>query len=491
MAVHTWTVDEVCESVFAALESIFPDEFWVRGEIQGLRKAPAGHLYFDLVEPGAKGRGQDAKLGVVAFRGPLRGIEAVLRKVGNLELTDGMEVRIRGKVDFYPPQGRVQFIMSAIDPRHTLGQLSADRDQLMRAFHAEDLINRNGRLPVPRVPLRVGLVTSDDSAAYNDFVEELAQSPFAFQVLFADARVQGVDAEPTLVRAIEALQAHAVDVIAIVRGGGAKGDLLAFDRESVARAVATSSVPVFVGVGHEIDRAVVDEVAHSSLKTPTACAAALVDRVTEFVDRMNTIAAATRHHAGRLIATRSQRLDADASRLHRATNSAMNMNSRTLMTHKVALSTRAATMLNAAKLSVDRNAGRAVAATGLRVGQSDVALNAIAARLPVVSKRAFDIATTKLSAADTLVRAVHPHRTLARGYSITRAADGAVVRSAHQVVTPEQLRTEVVDGIITSTVLESASKSEDPNEPATAAGTPDPGAPEPTPPLTRAAEERD
>ena len=131
MAVHTWTVDELCSAVGDALRAIFPDELWIRGEISGLRRSPAGHLYFDLIEPGATGRGADTRISVVAFRGPLRGIEAVLRKVGNLALEDGIEVRIRGRVDYYPPQGRVQFMMNAIDPRYTLGQLAADRDEVL------------------------------------------------------------------------------------------------------------------------------------------------------------------------------------------------------------------------------------------------------------------------------------------------------------------------------------------------------------------------
>ena len=158
MTVQTWTVTDVCEGVSTALARTFPDEFWVHGEIQSLSRSSAGHRYIDLVEPGEAGHKKDVRLSVVAFKGQLRGIEAVLRKVGNLELTEGIEVRIRGHVEFYPPQGRVQFIMNAIDPRYTLGQLSADRDRVMRALAADGLIEKNGSLPLPLVPLRIGLV---------------------------------------------------------------------------------------------------------------------------------------------------------------------------------------------------------------------------------------------------------------------------------------------------------------------------------------------
>jgi exodeoxyribonuclease VII large subunit len=188
MTARTWNVDELCAAVADAFSVLFPDELWIRGEIRGPRRSPAGHLYFDLVEAEAKGRGADSKLSIVAFKGQLRGIEAVLAKVGNLELEDGIEVKIRGKLNYYPPQGRVQFLMNAIDPRYTLGQLAAERDRALKALAEEGLLDRNRSLELPIVPLAVGLVTSHDSAAYNDAVKELENSGFSFRILHADAR---------------------------------------------------------------------------------------------------------------------------------------------------------------------------------------------------------------------------------------------------------------------------------------------------------------
>lgn len=431
MAVPTWTVEDVCAGVRTAIEQTFPDEFWVRGELQGLRRSPAGHLYFDLIEPGASGRGDDARLGVVAFRGPLRGIEAVLRKVGGLALADGLEVRIRGSVDFYPPQGRVQFLMTAIDPRHTLGQLSAERDRILRALADEGLLDRNRGLPLPAVPLRIGLVTSHDSAAYNDFVHELEQTPYAFEVTFVDARVQGVEAEQSLLAALDVLARRELDVVAMVRGGGAKGDLLAFDRESVARAVATFAVPVFVGIGHEIDRAVVDEVAHTTLKTPTACAAAIVERTAGFARRLEQLAVATAQHGRRAIAERRRRLDSDAARLMRATTAKLALDEVVLAGHRRAL---------------EHGATRVVATADLRV-------DTVQRRVPATARRALADHQHAIGRAESLVRAVHPHRTLARGYSITRS-QGRLVRTLDDADDGAALVTELIDGSLHSTVTD-------------------------------------
>jgi len=434
-----------------ALRAVFPDELWIRGEISGLRRSPAGHLYFNLIEPGATGQGADTRISVVAFRGPLRGIEAVLRKVGNLALEDGIEVRIRGRVDYYAPQGRVQFMMNAIDPRYTLGQLAADRDEVLRVLAAEGLISANGQRPLALVPLRIGLVTSDDSAAYNDFVDELSTSPYPFEIVLADARVQGTDAEASLVAAITTLHRRSLDVIAVVRGGGARTDLVAFDREAVARAVATSPVPVFVGIGHEIDRSVVDEVCHSSLKTPTACAVALIERVRTFDDRLAHLSTSIATHASHRMVRAEERLERDARQLARTTTAALRLHANQLdtATRRAESGARRATQAAALRLT---SAQAALGRTRADLDRASRHLVAAAARLATTSTRTLDHAERRVMAASQLSSALHPDRILARGFSVTRDATGDLVRGAPEVGT--RLMTRTVGATFESTVTD-------------------------------------
>ncbi len=452
MAVQTWTVDELCAGVGLALADAFPDQLWVRGEIQGLHRSPAGHLYFDLIEPGARGRGNDAKLGTVAFRGPLRGIEAVLRKVGGLKMEDGIEVRIRGTVDYYPPQGRVQFMMNAIDPRHTLGQLAADKDAVMRALDSEGLVEANTKCSLSLVPLRIGLVTSEGSAAHHDFIGELTNSGFAFDVIMADTRVQGVGADALIANAIRAVASRDIDVVAVVRGGGAKSDLIAFDQMAVARAIVESRVPVFVGVGHEIDRSVADEVAHTSVKTPTACAGALIERVKHFLKRLDTGAnvVAQRTRAG--LTTADHRLNQHAARIGRAAGHTLTLAAHDQQTKHHRLSTATRSKLASAHDLLQRH--RATAATTAtfqlreatrRIDQQSVSLRRGALR-PAV------LASTRLDSTDRVIRAIHPRRTLELGYSITRTTDGKAVKSTSKLAVGASITTEVADGIVDSTV---------------------------------------
>jgi len=453
VAVPTWTVAELCAAVGGVIEDAFADELWVRGRIAGMRRSRPGHLYFDLTEPsdGDQAPWDAPKLAVVAFRGRLRGIEAVLAKVGNLDLSDGLDVRIRGRVEYYPPQGRVQLTMNAIDPRHTLGQLAADHERVLRALAADGLLDRNAALALPDLPLRVGLVTSDGSAAFADFCHELASTPFGFSVLLADARVQGTDAETSLVSAVTTLDGLDVDVICVVRGGGARTDLLAFDSEAVARAVATCGVPVLVGIGHEVDRSVVDVVAHTSLKTPTACAAALVARVRGAVDHLDAVGRRTAVAAHRRLATAGTRVDGDTRRVAATSRrqlagagSAVHVASRRLP----ALARRG---IGHHERRVDAGAGRAVSAARLHLAAAERARRAGTASLSRVAPAALRRATERVDRAGAVASLVDPSQVLARGYSITRDARGVLVRSAAMVATGDRLVTRLGDGLLHST----------------------------------------
>ena len=195
---------------------------------------------------------------------------------GGVRMADGTEVRIRGRVTWYDRGGRLQLQMSDIDPAFTLGRLAADRDRLLRTLDGEGLLARQAALPRPLLPLRLGLVTSHGSAAEHDVLDELRRSGIGFSVVTADVRVQGAHAPRSVAWGLRAVAARGVDVVLLVRGGGATTDLAAFDGEVIARAVATLDVPVLTGIGHEIDRSVADEVAHATYKTPTACAQAVV-----------------------------------------------------------------------------------------------------------------------------------------------------------------------------------------------------------------------
>ena len=236
----TLSVSEVLTRAQVVVERAFGEEVWIEGEIQNLpdNRSPDTHLYFDIVESREDGR-VAGRLPVVLFAQNRRGVNALLRRSGGkLRMADGLNVRIRGSVTAYERTGQVQLRMTAIDPNHTVGLLAAERDRVMEALAKEGLLAANGRRPLVGPPLRVTVLTSRGSAAAEDFLHELGASGLGFEVTLVDVRVQGRDAEPTIVAALAAVEPGACDVVALVRGGGARTDLAAFDAEGIARAIA-------------------------------------------------------------------------------------------------------------------------------------------------------------------------------------------------------------------------------------------------------------
>jgi exodeoxyribonuclease VII large subunit len=404
----TLTVRDLADALAGAVAAAFPDEVWVRGELSGLKRSAAGHVYFDLVDPGGLGDPARAHLPVALFSGNKRTVNRQLTQAGmGQRLTDGLEVRIRGRVELHAARGRVQLVMSAIDPDYTLGRLAADREHLLKALAAEGLLGRNPSRPLALAPRHIGLVTSAGSAACTDFLHELEASGVAWRVRLIDTRVQGDEAQVQIVAGLRTAVRAGVEAIALVRGGGARTDLIAFDGEQVARAVALCPVPVFTGIGHEVDRSVADEVAHTATKTPTACAAELVARVRVFLDRTDVLARELDRCAERTLDRQRHRLDAAA--VATARHGARNLD-------------RCTTDLARAQADLLQGAPRVLAA-----------------------------ATRRLDSAAVQTRALDPARALARGWSITRDGSGRVVRSAHQVPAGGPLVTQLADGFVHST----------------------------------------
>jgi exodeoxyribonuclease VII large subunit len=403
---RTWRVGELSARITRALASAFPAEVWVQGEVDGLRPPNrGGHQYFSLTERNNR-RGPVSTLSVTLLNNDRMRIERALQEWPDFKLRDGLEIRVRARVEMM--FGRLSLKVSALDPQHTLGRMAADRERIRAALKAEGLLDAQKAMPLPLVPLHLGLITSDGSAACEDVLSELRSSGIGFHVSIADAQVQGNNADLSVLRALHRLRGMAPDVVLLVRGGGARTDLATFDSEKLARALATYPVPVLAGIGHEIDTSIVDDVAFAAFKTPTATAAFVVDRVRAALVRAESAWASIGRVAVDDLALAEERLSQRAGRL-------------------VALAT------SAAGRAEERLDSRATRVRGLA-----------RARLREAGSR-MDVLAARTDAAD-------PTRLLARGWSLTRTDDGRLVRSTTDVVAGTRLVTTLADGEVRSTV---------------------------------------
>ena len=422
----TFTVGELAEAINEQLQRGFRGGIWVRGEISDLSNRGA-HTYFSLIEAGDKGK---AVLNVQLFAPTKQRLAPLLRKF-RLELRNGMNVRINGDLDFWAQGGRLGFKMANLDPKFTIGDIAQSRDEVMRRLTAEGLLDTNRRVRVSPVPLRVGVVASVGTAAWHDFRDELERSGIGFQLSVADVRVQGDMAENMVTAAIARFALRRdLDAIVVIRGGGARNELAVFDSEKIARTIAACPVPVLTGLGHEIDRSVADEVAHTALKTPTACAGALIERIQRYIGETEQAFASIVQRSEVALSDATNDLSETAHRIARRTHAAVERSDERLNMRVDRLARSGPATLTRSTERLDRASARLLERPTDLLARSTQRLDVFAAR----------------------VGALDPTVQLARGWTITHNAAGGLVRSTADLGVDDVLTTTLADGTVTSIV---------------------------------------
>jgi len=408
---HIHEVGEFYQLLTAQLESAYGkrNPQWVRGEIAKVYEK--GHIYVDLVDAGSSA--SDTKrpmLGTHCWQGPWAPLKRKLAEEG-IVLKAGMVVNFFGYVDVYAPQGKIGFTFTQIDVEGLLGDAAKRRAELIAKLRAEGLDQTNKQKPVPAVPLRVGLVASAGTEGFSDFTGQLLRSGYGFYISHVQTAVQGEAAPEQIVSALQQLDNGDIDIICVVRGGGSKGDLACFDDERVARAIATSSTPVFTGIGHTGDEAIADIVAHTHAITPTKLGETVVD-IVELWHQRNVVAPA-----------RSLLIGA-TDLLDEAT---------------VYLAERRRTMVFAVR---DRLRGEQRHLASIRRG------------LLLQARHVTAGASQQLASTKQLLSAYDPKKRLAQGWSVVTNAQGQVVKNLGDVRVGEGIQILLSDGTVESTVNE-------------------------------------
>jgi exodeoxyribonuclease VII large subunit len=247
---------------------------WVAGEVANWKRSSRGHCYFSL-------RDSEAQVRCVLFSADARRLPA--------EPAEGMSVRALGTVTLYEARGEYQLVVRELEASDAGGLWRVAFERLRARLEAEGLLDPARKRPLPRSPRRVGVVTSPVGAAIHDILRVIEQRAPWTTVVLSPARVQGEGAEHEIARALENLVAHGrVDVVIVGRGGGSVEDLWSFNREEVARAIASCPVPVVSAVGHEMDVTIADLVADRRAATPSAAAEQVVPDRVELLRHLRT-----------------------------------------------------------------------------------------------------------------------------------------------------------------------------------------------------------
>jgi len=301
------TLGGLLTQVRAALTHRFADSYWVVAEVAEMTRPrqAGGHCYLTLTEPaGTEGLGFTAQARATLWGSRYAQLAPAFAEATGQELRPGLRLLLRVKVTFHEQYGFSLDVL-ALDPSYTVGELARQRLATLRKLQEKDLLERQQALALPLGPQRLAIISSPTAAGFQDFVRQLEEAPYDFALTLFPALMQGDGAPASIRGALDQVRARRgqFEVVVLIRGGGAKTDLLAFDEYGLAAAVASFPLPVLTGIGHERDEAVVDLVAHRALKTPTAVAAFLVDRLARLesllFNLMERVADRSRQHLAR------------------------------------------------------------------------------------------------------------------------------------------------------------------------------------------------
>lgn len=279
---EAYSLFEVNQYIRRVIALNFEEAIWVECEINQISQT-RGNTYLELIEKNPENDDIIAKSSATLWFRQLSFIKKKLGKIAEEVLSPGIKVKLKCTVEYSERYGLSLNILD-IDPAYTFGQFELNRQQIIERLQKEDRIEKNSLLDLPIVLKKIAVISSSTAAGFKDFSQHLYDNPYGygFQIDLFQAAMQGQNTEREVLMAFDSIDMEYYDIICIIRGGGSKLDLSAFDNYAIASRISESPIPVFTGIGHEIDQSICDIVAHSSLKTPTAVAAFLVDHNSGF-----------------------------------------------------------------------------------------------------------------------------------------------------------------------------------------------------------------
>jgi exodeoxyribonuclease VII large subunit len=436
------------------LVAAFPYPAWLRGEISGKPRMHArGHVYFQVVERSPLDGSVLASIDCALFAGSRAAVTRDFARAGRVfDLGEGENVRILGRVDLWPPSGRFQFIVESIDPAFQGGDQTLLLKRLVDDLRAKGALDRNAKLAMPALPLRVGLVTASGSAALEDFLTTLRESGFPFEVWIAASPMQGQATAQGVVKAMRMLaRLGTLDAVVLTRGGGSSADLAGFNSEAIALAISAAPWPVISGIGHEVDFTLPDFAAHTRAKTPTHAAQILVDAVSDFssdvaaLSRMLAVIAVPRITAER------RHLEAQASRLGSGLGSASGRWTRHLDRHLAWVRSSFERRISGLSASLDAPLRKLAPGYCLRSASlAQIELQRMRRMLRPSAERTLATASNVLGMTESVLSANDPSRMFSRGWSIVTTEDGAILRSVEDTSPGKILKVRVSDGSVTA-----------------------------------------
>ncbi len=415
----TYSLQELNEFLRRVIALNFNESVWITAEI-GQIGLSRGHYYIDLLQK--EENSIIAQMSAVIWATDYKRIQRILGSNTVMQglmaqdalkgvLAEGMEIKLKGRLDFHEKFG-LKIIIEDIDATYTIGKLELQRRQLINDLNRKGLLARNKNLRLPTVIQRIAVISSETAAGWQDFRNHISHNDYqyAFDIQFFQSAMQGSLVEKTMMHQLDSIKilSHLFDCVVIIRGGGSRLDLSAFDTPTICETIAKFPIPVITGIGHETDQSVIDLVAHSSLKTPTAVADFIIAHNSRFEASLIEIQNFINHYV-------SDRLNTEGGKLQLAENS-----------------------IQSAALYFIKN-------------QQNM-LDYIEKQVPQYAESAVKFENLKMKNFINIIDLISIEATLKRGFSLTRV-NNEYISQLDEIKEGDILETQILDGVFKSKVI--------------------------------------
>lgn len=428
-----FTLSELTGSVRDTLEATFPETYWVRAETSDVRvNAASGHCYLEFIEKNPKTNQLVAKARGSIWAKVFRMLKPYFEMETGQTFTSGLKVLVKVTIEFHELYGFSLNVVD-IDPTYTIGDMARKRQEIIRQLQADGVFTLNKELTFPDFPTRIAVITSPTAAGYEDFLNQLLhnQAGYPFYPKLFPALMQGEKTEESVIVALERIDAcrEYFDVVVIIRGGGATSDLNSFDSYLLAAHCAQFPLPIITGIGHERDDTIVDLVAHTRLKTPTAVAAFLIHCLDQQAATLNDLEERFTQEVRGWLKEESYTLQQIGSRFPMLVKNRLEKN-------LSALHILTAQLPGIIQQSVNRE------------GSSLIQMKQ---RIRVATDCRFTHEIRFLELKEQFIRMASPDYILQRGYSLT-LQNGKIVKTVKDIQENEPLTTRFMDGEVVADI---------------------------------------
>jgi len=429
-----FSLSELNRYIKVSLEDAFPSSCWVRAEMSEVHiNGIAGHCYLEFIEKSADGKQTLAKAKGTIWARTFNSLKPYFEKATGQTFHAGLKVLVKVNVEFHEVYGLSLNVID-IDPNYTLGDMLRARLEIIARLKNEGVFDLNKELELTTLPQRLAVITSETAAGYGDFVNQLTNNKrgFPFYIKLFPATMQGEKTESSVIAALERICdfVEFFDAVIIIRGGGATSELNSFDTYNLANNVAQFPLPVITGIGHERDDTIVDMVANTRLKTPTAVAEFLIEKMEEAAEMVEDLQQTVVQFTTETLLRERNSLQALCNRLPAVVLRQLQDNNDLLQKAVAKLPVISSSLLTSRSTILDKMKLRISAAVNALIQEK---------------KREIELK-------EQFVKMASPEYVLKRGYTLT-LSNSKIIKHASEIKSGDRLTTRFADGEVESTVI--------------------------------------